>query len=253
MSSPVATLRYREEQTSIKFASNTFFFNFRRYDLLPLLVVIVNRVFETYIKITSSNGNIFRFVRGIHRSPANSPHKSRWRGAVMYPLIYKSWIKNRGAGDLRRHRVHYDVNVMMIALSYDKIRISVKISKQFANQYQQRSYFPIPYNTFVLFITPITLKSMDCLPFRWEITLYRVSKTDVPFIEWSTPSPPNAIHHFECCYGLVPPSSGLAWNHLPGMNGFIIWSRMLFKAKASYVAICHCKETVHPEIDAELL
>ena len=46
---------------------------------------------------------------------------------------------------------------------------------------------------------------------------------------------------------------GLAWHPLPGMNGFIIWLRMLFKAKASYVAICHCKETVHPEIDAELL
>ena len=40
---------------------------------------------------TSSNGNIFLvtgpFVRGIHRSPVNSPHKSQWRGAMMFSLI----------------------------------------------------------------------------------------------------------------------------------------------------------------------
>ena len=27
------------------------------------------------------------FVRGIHRSPANSPHKGQWRGALMFSLI----------------------------------------------------------------------------------------------------------------------------------------------------------------------
>ena len=27
------------------------------------------------------------FVRGIHRSPVNSPHKGQWRGALMFPLI----------------------------------------------------------------------------------------------------------------------------------------------------------------------
>ena len=28
------------------------------------------------------------FVRGVHRSPVNSPHKGRWRGALMFSLIY---------------------------------------------------------------------------------------------------------------------------------------------------------------------
>ena len=55
------------------------------------------------------------FVRGIHRSPVNSPHKDQWRGALMFPLIF-AWIygctNNREAGDLRRHRAHYDDNVM---------------------------------------------------------------------------------------------------------------------------------------------
>ena len=55
------------------------------------------------------------FVRGIHRSPVNSPHKDQWRGALMFSLIcvwINGWVNNREAGDLRRYRAHYDVIVM---------------------------------------------------------------------------------------------------------------------------------------------
>ena len=55
------------------------------------------------------------FVRGIHRSPVNSPHKGQWRGALMFSLIcawINAWVNNREAGDLRRHRAHYDVIIM---------------------------------------------------------------------------------------------------------------------------------------------
>ena len=54
------------------------------------------------------------FVRGIHRSPVNSRHKGQWRGALMLSLIIASingWVNNCEAGDLRRHRAHYDVIV----------------------------------------------------------------------------------------------------------------------------------------------
>ena len=47
--------------------------------------------------------------------PVNSPHKGQWRGALMFSLIcawINDWVSNREAGDLRRHRGHYDVNVM---------------------------------------------------------------------------------------------------------------------------------------------
>ena len=57
------------------------------------------------------------FVRGIHRSPVNSPHKGQWRGALILSLIYvwiNSWVNNSKAGDSRRYRVHYDVSVMWI-------------------------------------------------------------------------------------------------------------------------------------------
>ena len=55
------------------------------------------------------------FVRGIHRSPVNFPHKGQWRGALMSSLIcawINGWVNNREAGDLRRHLGHCDVTVM---------------------------------------------------------------------------------------------------------------------------------------------
>ena len=55
------------------------------------------------------------FVRGIFRSPVNSTHKGQWREDLMFSLIC-AWINasvnSREAGDLRRHRDHYDVIVM---------------------------------------------------------------------------------------------------------------------------------------------
>ena len=59
------------------------------------------------------------FVRRIHRSPVNCPHKGQWRGALMLTLISawtNSWV-NRDAGDLRRHRAHHDVTVMRLSCS----------------------------------------------------------------------------------------------------------------------------------------
>ena len=56
------------------------------------------------------------FVRGIHRSAVNSPHKGQWRGALMFSLLrawINAWVNTREAVDLRRHHTHYDVNVMI--------------------------------------------------------------------------------------------------------------------------------------------
>ena len=56
------------------------------------------------------------FVRGIHRSPVNSPHKCQWRGTMMGFFFIcariNCWVNNREAGGLRRHRAHHDVFVM---------------------------------------------------------------------------------------------------------------------------------------------
>ena len=55
------------------------------------------------------------FVRGINRSLVNSPNKGQWRGTLMFPFICaytNGRVNNRDAGDLRRHRAHYDVTLI---------------------------------------------------------------------------------------------------------------------------------------------
>ena len=61
------------------------------------------------------------FVRGIHPSPVNFPHKDQWRGAVMFSLIcvwINDWLNNREAGDLRCNCTHYDIIVMSTTSLY---------------------------------------------------------------------------------------------------------------------------------------
>ena len=61
------------------------------------------------------------FVRGIHRSPVNSPHQGQWRGALMFSLIctwINGWVNNREAGDLRRHGAHHDITVMINIINH---------------------------------------------------------------------------------------------------------------------------------------
>ena len=44
----------------------------------------------------------------------NSPHKCKWRGALMFFLIFAwiiGWVNSREAGDLKRHRAQYDVTI----------------------------------------------------------------------------------------------------------------------------------------------
>ena len=59
---------------------------------------------------------ILDICAGNRRSSVNSPHKGLWRGALMFSLIcawIKGWVNNGEAGDLRRHRAHYGVIVMV--------------------------------------------------------------------------------------------------------------------------------------------
>ena len=47
------------------------------------------------------------FMRGIHQSPVNFPHKGQRRGSLMFSLIcawMNGWVNAGEAGDLRRHR-----------------------------------------------------------------------------------------------------------------------------------------------------
>ena len=76
--------------------------------------------FTDFIMMTSSNGNFFRVTGPLCGEFAGHrwipPNKGQWRGALTFPLIW-AWlngcVNNRKAGDLRRHRAHYDVTVVM--------------------------------------------------------------------------------------------------------------------------------------------
>ena len=70
--------------------------------------------------MTSSNENLFRVTGPLcgeftgHRWIPRT--KGQWRGALMFSLNcawVNGWVNNREAGDLRRHRAHYDVIVML--------------------------------------------------------------------------------------------------------------------------------------------
>ena len=77
-------------------------------------LVIIHRQYDDVIKWKFCP-RYWPFVRGIHRSLKNSPHKGRWRGTWMFSLIYSwtnGWVNNREAVDLRRHCAHYGVVVM---------------------------------------------------------------------------------------------------------------------------------------------
>ena len=61
-----------------------------------------------YVMMTSSNGRIFRSTGPLCTN-------GQWRRALMFSLIcawINGWVNIPHAGDLRRHRAHYDVYVM---------------------------------------------------------------------------------------------------------------------------------------------
>ena len=96
------------------------------------------------------------FVQRIHRSPVNSPHKGRWHGALMFPLIcvwINVWVSNSEAGDLGRYQAHYDVTVMygVIMRKHIKNEISLTQADDLAPlaANPSRAQARIPYNNCV--------------------------------------------------------------------------------------------------------
>ena len=58
----------------------------------------------------------------------NSPHNGQWRRALKLSLIrawINGWVNDGEAGDMRRHRAHYDVIVMYFLISCAKMNQSM--------------------------------------------------------------------------------------------------------------------------------
>ena len=95
------------------------------------------QVIERQGMMTSSNGNIFRVTEPLcgdftgHRwiPLTKASDAELWSFLWSVPWI-KGWVNNHEAGDLRRHRAHYDAIVMArwdpdkkVSLGFDKCSI----------------------------------------------------------------------------------------------------------------------------------
>ena len=108
------------------------------------------------------------FVRGIHRSPVDSPHKDHWRGALIFSSIcawINGWVYNREAGDLKRHHTHYDVTVMLFSFSsavpqhcFRQCQNENYVTCQFVLIHMSLSIFKSKYGCFV---NPISVVKRD--------------------------------------------------------------------------------------------
>ena len=103
-------------------------------------------------------------VRGIDRSPVSSPHKSRWRGTLMFFFICtwtNRWANIRDAGDMRRHCAHYDVIVMM-----NDSRLNYNCTRDYFWS-TTSSILKKPYKT------PLMIKYLRLLEYRLRIPFQR--------------------------------------------------------------------------------
>ena len=131
------------------------------------------------------------FVRGIPRSPVNSPHKGQWRGALMCSSIcawINRWVNNREAGDLRRHRAHYDAIVMCDIMGYSlKSQLSLRRftmkTQYWASTWKQNLFGKIDK---IIYRRKYTEKAIWC-PYIWAyIIVYKKKYTD-KMIDGTTP------------------------------------------------------------------
>ena len=102
------------------------------------------------------------FVRGIHRSPVNSLHKGQWRGALMLSLIcarINGWVNNGEAGDMRCHRVHYNVIVMMIHMGWKCMQYYLIAFQVQSSKWKSNLLLPCPANTILPSPTFSTFKA----------------------------------------------------------------------------------------------
>ena len=119
-------------------------------------------------------------MRGIHRSPVNSPHKGQWRGALVFSLIcvwINGWVNNGEAGDLRRYRAHYDVTVMNILINTNRLNVD----KVFPKRHQLCLFLCLPNTLFQI----VSSRRM------WYRRTYILTLSRL--LQNRTPSPPDTV------------------------------------------------------------
>ena len=101
------------------------------------------------------------FCAGNSAVTGELPHKGQWRGALIFSLIcawINAWVNNRQAGDLRRHRVHYDVTVMKhvyLLCCLNNIMHPLAVSKIRKNIYRSGVHVTSQLRSFPMFTGPL--------------------------------------------------------------------------------------------------
>ena len=111
----------------------------------------------------------------------NSSHKDQWHGALMLSLICawtKSWVNNRYACDLRRHRAHCDVISMHFCIDApETFRSIVLYCKLEPSQDEKPKTFSCGWN-FMYVSGPLVSDPVNYLPYtkKRHSDLHRIHK-----------------------------------------------------------------------------
>ena len=103
----------KDNRTQTKFLEYTLW-----YKNILTLKRVLNEHLTWWRRQMETFSALLALCAGNSPVPVNSPHKGQWRGALMLSLIcawIHNWVNNREAGDLRRHRGHYDVTLMILS------------------------------------------------------------------------------------------------------------------------------------------
>ena len=112
------------------------------------------------------------FVRGIHRSPVDSPLKGQWREAFVFALICawtNGWANNRDVGDLRHHRAHCDVTVILRAIVEATVLayfLPAKTKRKKTRNYYAKTTFW--HNNYVFITLCVCWIRVKCRPLNWR-------------------------------------------------------------------------------------
>ena len=98
--------------------------------------------------LMSSKGNNARYllvVKGTHCWTVDSPHRSQWRGPLMFSLICawtKGWANNRDAGDLRRRRVEIVWGTVIVPVHPKTIIKWMHLLRPFEQYFKFNTFLP---------------------------------------------------------------------------------------------------------------
>ena len=151
------------------------------------------------------------FVRGIHRSPVNSPQKGSWRGALIFSLICLwtiGWVNNRDAGDLRRHRAHYDV--ILMKNDHDAEFVVTGGSTGQSLHHDNSRFFQC---LCFFFIIPIVITNQYCSPLCYITEVFCIGSIVLLDI---------VLHNREMCHHCFC-SSKESWTLLGALCSALLW------------------------------